>query len=151
MDIIRLSLQKPVSVTVAVILTVMFGIIGLRNLPVQLTPDVESPQITVNTVWAGATPYEIESEIIEKQEEALKGLQGLTKMESASYNNFGEITLTFDIGTDLDDALLRVSNKMNEVSRYPENAEKPVIEAAGAESSPGYGRTLRWCRSGNSQ
>lgn len=136
MDIVKYSLNKPVTVTVAVILVVTFGLIGLGKLPVQLTPDVETPQITVQTSWGGATPYEIEKDIIEKQEEALKGLQGLTKMESASYNNFGEITLSFVLGTNLDDALLRVSNKMNEVSGYPDAAKKPVIEAAGANSSP---------------
>ncbi len=136
MDIVEYALKKPVSVAVAVILVVTFGLIGLNKLPVQLTPDVETPQITVQTDWSGATPYEIEKDIIERQEEALKGLQGLTKMESSSYNNFGEITLSFELGTNLDDALLRVSNKMNEVSGYPDNAERPVIEAAGANSSP---------------
>ncbi|MBU0731172.1 MAG: efflux RND transporter permease subunit [Proteobacteria bacterium] len=136
MDIIKYSIGKPVTVAVAVILIVMFGILGLNKLPVQLTPDVETPQITVSTVWGGATPYEIEKEIIEKQEEVLKGLQGLTEMESSSFNNYGSVTLSFGLGTDLDDALLRVSNKMNEVSNYPDNANKPVIEAAGAQSSP---------------
>ncbi len=136
MNIVEYALKKPVSIAVAVILVVTFGLIGLNQLPVQLTPDVETPQITVQTTWGGATPYEIEKDIIEKQEEALKGLQGLTKMESASYNNFGEITLSFTLDTNLDDALLRVSNKMNEVSGYPDSADKPVIEAAGANSSP---------------
>lgn len=136
MDIIKSSIGKPVSVTVAVIMVVMFGIIGLNKLPVQLTPDVETPQITVSTNWAGATPYEIEKEIIEQQEEALKGLQNLTKMESSSYNSYGEITLSFELETDIDDALLRVSNKLNEVPSYPDNSDKPVIEAAGAQSSP---------------
>ncbi len=124
MDIVRYALNKPVTVIVAVILVVTFGLIGLNKLPVQLTPDVETPQITVSTIWGGATPYEIEKEIIEKQEETLKGLQGLTKMESASYNSLGEITLSFALGTDLDDALLRVSNKLNEVSDYPDNVNR---------------------------
>jgi len=136
MNIVEYGLRKPVTVAVAVILVLVFGLIGLSKLPVQLTPDVETPQITVQTTWNGATPYEIEKDIIEKQEEALKGLQGLTKMESASYNNFGEVTLSFGLDTDLDEALLRVSNKMNEVTGYPDNADKPVIEAAGANSSP---------------
>ena len=136
MDIVKYSLQKPVSVAVAVILLVTFGLIGLNQLPVQLTPDVETPKITVQTSWGGATPFEIEKEIIEKQEEALKGLQGLTKMESASYNSFGEVTLSFALETEVSDALLRVSNKLNEVSDYPDNADQPVIEAAGANSSP---------------
>ncbi|MGI9536416.1 MAG: efflux RND transporter permease subunit, partial [Desulfocapsaceae bacterium] len=143
MDIVRYGLNKPVSVIVAVILLITFGIIGLNSLPVQLTPDVEKPQISVQTTWGGATPYEIEKDIIEKQEEVLKGLNGLTKMESSSYNNFGEITLTFSLGTDLDDALLRVSNKLNEVSDYPENAKRPRIDASGASSSPVIWSALR--------
>ena len=136
MDIVEYSLKKPVSVAVAVILLVTFGLIGLNQLPIQLTPDVETPKITVQTTWGGATPFEIEKEIIEKQEEALKGLQGLTKMESSSYNSFGEVTLSFALETEVPDALLRVSNKLNEVANYPDNADKPVIEAAGANSSP---------------
>ena len=136
MDIVRYGLNKPVSIIVAVILVITFGLIGLNALPVQLTPDVEKPQITVQTTWGGATPYEIEKEIIEKQEEVLKGLKGLTKMESSSYNNFGQVTLTFILGTNLDDALLRVSNKINEVSDYPDNVKRPKIDASGANSSP---------------
>jgi len=136
MDIVGHSIRNPVSVTVGVILVVLFGLIGLNRLPVQLTPDVETPQITVSTTWTGATPYEIEKEVIDNQEEALKGLQGLTKMESASYNGYGEITLSFTLETDLDDALLRVSNKLNEVTDYPDTADRPKIEAAGAQSSP---------------
>lgn len=136
MDIIQYGLKKPVSVAVGVILVVTFGLIGLGALPIQLTPDVETPKITVKTTWGGATPFEVEKEIIEKQEESLKGLQGLTKLESSSYNSFGEVTLSFELDTVVEDALLRVSNKLNEVSNYPENADKPVIEAAGANNSP---------------
>ena len=136
MDLIRYAIHKPITAAVVVILVVMFGLIGLTSLPLQLTPDVEEPKITVRTVWSGATPYEIEQEIVEKQEEALKGVQNLVKLESASYNSLGEITLTFKVGTDLNTALLRVSNKLNEVSDYPANAERPAIDAAGAQSNP---------------
>lgn len=136
MDVIRYAIEKPISVAVAVILVVLFGTIGLMGLPKQLTPDVQTPEITVRTTWAGATPTEVEQEIIEKQEEVLKGLENLESMESASYNNYGEISLTFPVGTDLDAALLRVSNKMNEVGNYPDNVDNPSIEAAGAQSNP---------------
>lgn len=136
MDSIRYAIEKPITVAVAVILILLFGLIGLSKLPKQLTPDVEKPKISVRTLWPGATPYEVEQEVIEKQEESLKGLQGLEKMESASYNNYGEITLTFPVGSDLDAALLRVSNKMNEVGSYPDNVQNPSIEASGAQSNP---------------
>lgn len=136
MDLIRLSIEKPVTVIVGVILIVLFGTIGLMRMPYQLTPDVTEPEITVTTVWPGATPYEVEREITEEQEEALKGVPGLIDMESSSFNSMGSITLRFKIGTHVDDALLRVSNKLNEVASYPENVEKPVINATGAATSP---------------
>lgn len=143
MDLIRASISKPVSVSVGVILVLLFGFIGIVKLPVQLTPDVENPQITVETVWPGATPDEIEKDIVEKQEDTLKSVRGLTMMESSSYNGYAEITLTFSVGTDLDNALLRVSNKLQEVSDYPDNAERPIINASGAQASPIIWMTLK--------
>jgi HAE1 family hydrophobic/amphiphilic exporter-1 len=136
MDFIRFAIHKPVSICVGVILVVMFGVLGFTGLPVQLTPDVETPQITVTTTWPGASPYEVEKDIIEEQESALKGVQRLTLMEGSSFNSMGIITLTFEVGTDLNAALLNVANKLDEVPSYPENVNRPLIEASGAESSP---------------
>jgi HAE1 family hydrophobic/amphiphilic exporter-1 len=136
MDIVRFSIEKPVTVIVGVILVVLFGVIGLLSMPYQLSPTVTEPEITVTTTWPGATPYEIEREIIEEQERVLKGIPGVIEMESSSFNNQGTITLRFKIGTDVDDALLRVSNKLDEVLSYPENVEKPVINATGTATSP---------------
>ena len=136
MNIVRFSIEKPVTVIVGIILVVLFGLIGLMSLPYQLSPTVIEPDITVTTRWPGATPYEVEREIIEEQEEVLKGIPGLKEMESSSFNSQGDITLKFNIGTNVDNALLRVSNKLNEVASYPENVEKPVITATGAATSP---------------
>jgi HAE1 family hydrophobic/amphiphilic exporter-1 len=136
MDLIRQSIEQPVSVVVGVILLVVFGLISLSRMPYQLSPSVIEPEITVTTVWTGATPYEVEREIIEEQEKALKGIPGLSEMESSSYDSSGVITLRFKVGMDVDNALLRVSNKLNEVRTYPENAERPVINATGAATSP---------------
>ncbi len=136
MDIVQFSIKKPVTIIVGIILVVLFGLIGLFKMPYQLSPDVTAPEISVTTIWAGATPYEIEREIIEEQEKVLKGIPGLIEMESSSLNSLGTVTLRFKIGTDVDDALLRVSNKLNEVRSYPENVDKPVLNATGAATSP---------------
>ena len=136
MNIIRFSIEKPVSVIVGIILVVLFGWIGLQRMPYQLSPSVIEAEITVTTTWPGATPYEIEREIIEEQEKVLKGIPDLVEMESASFNNQGTVTLKFSIGTDVNNALLRVSNKLDEVAEYPENVEKPIISATGAATSP---------------
>ncbi len=136
MSPVELCLKRPVSVMVGVIMVLMFGILGLTSLPIQLTPDVSLPELTIRTNWPGATAYEIEREIIEPQEEVLKGLRYLTKMESESVNNQGRIILTFSLDAKLEDIMLRTSNKLNEVSKYPENIEKPIITASGANTSP---------------
>ncbi|MCA9430483.1 MAG: efflux RND transporter permease subunit, partial [Candidatus Omnitrophica bacterium] len=136
MDIIRFSIKNPVTVIVGVLILLMFGLISLRKLPIQLAPSVEEPVIAVETTWPGATPYEIERDIIEEQEKVLKGIPGLYEMESSSLNGIGTVTLRFKIGTDIDNALLRVSNKLDEVPSYPENVDKPILNAAGAESPP---------------
>lgn len=136
MDVIGYSIKKPVSILVGVILVLMFGWISLQNLPYQLTPTVIEPELSVETVWPGATPYEIESDIIEEQEEALKSTPGLISYESTSSDNRGKITLTFQVGTDINQAKLDVSNKLNEVSSYPANVERPVISSSGDDSSP---------------
>lgn len=136
MDLIRFSINKPVTILVGIILLVLFGAISLTRLPYQLSPSVVEPEITVTTIWRGATPYEVERDVIDEQEKTLKGIPGLIEMESTSANGQGTITLRFGLGTDLDNALLRVSNKVNEVSSYPAQVEKPVISATGAATSP---------------
>ena len=136
MDIVSFSIKKPVTILVGIILVVLFGVISLQTLPYQLSPTVVEPVITVTTTWRGATPYEMEREVIEEQEKTLKGIPGLTEMESEAFNGQSSISLTFKLGTNVDDALLRVSNKLNEVPSYPEGVDKPIINATGAATSP---------------
>jgi len=133
---VKFSLSRPVVVSVGVILILIFGFISLDRLPRQLTPNVIQPEISVNTVWPGASPTEIERDIIQEQELVLKNTPNLEKYESKSNDNKGSLTLTFKLGTNIDKALLEVSNKLNEVDTYPENVQKPVIKATGESASP---------------
>ncbi len=127
MNLIQACIRYPVSTSVGVIFLALFGLIALFNLPVQLTPDVVKPEITVTTEWPGASPLEIEQDVINEQEEELKSLPGLVKMESESHDGYGEITLRFQVGTDKDAARLKASNRLDQVESYPANAKKPVI------------------------
>jgi len=132
MDLIKFSIKNPVTIIVSVLIVVMFGMLSLDKLPYQLTPSVTKPEIKITTSWPGATPKEIEREIIEEQEDAIKSLNNLIEYESSSKDNYGEISLTFKLGTDLRAALQDVSNKLNEVSDYPDNVNEPIIETATA-------------------
>ena len=133
--VIDSAIRFPVATAVGVMLLVLFGFIGLTRLPVQLIPEVQEPEISVQTIWPGASPHEIEREIIDEQEEQLKTLEGLTKMESASQESVGSITLTFPVGIDLDAALLRVSNLLQQVPSYPPDVEKPVLRTSNPNAN----------------
>lgn len=127
MNLTRLSLSNPVAVIVAAILVFLFGTISLFELPIQMIPSIERPSIQINTGWRAAAPEEIESEIIEPQEDALRGLSGLQKMESSARNGQGSITLTFNIDVNLQDVQLEVMNRLTRVPNYPPDANEPTV------------------------
>ena len=127
MPIIRFAVENPVKVAVGVILAALFGMLALLQTPVQLTPDVAEPEIAVSTRWPGASAAEVEREIIDEQEEQLKSVEGLSEFESESRDSQATITLKFPVGFDLADARMRVSDKLNQVPEYPEDAREPTI------------------------
>lgn len=139
MNPVKLSLSNPVAVLVAVLLVVLFGAISLSRLPVQLTPELEKPEITITTSWRAAAPEEVEAEIVEPQEKVLRGVPGSTRIVSRARRGQGEITLEFALGINLQRALLEVLNRLNQVPRYPDDADEPVISSVGGDS-----RAIAW-------
>jgi HAE1 family hydrophobic/amphiphilic exporter-1 len=130
MNLVHAAIRYPVSTAVGVLLVVLFGIVALVKLPVQLAPDVEKHEVTVDTRWPGGSPREVEREIIDEQEEQLKGVEGLEKMFSESSYGQGRVILRFPTGTNTDTALLQVSNRLNQVREYPLEVDEPVISSA---------------------
>ncbi len=122
--------RNPVKVIVGVILVALFGGIALYRMPMQLTPDVEIPTITVETRWPGASPQEVEKEIVQEQEEQLQSVEGLQKLTSESMDSMGRIILEFAVDADMNKALLMVSTRLQQVPEYPEDADQPVISTS---------------------
>lgn len=136
MSLVETFVRNPVKVTVAVMLVAMFGIISLFSMPMQLTPEVQTPTLTVTTRWPGGSPQEVEQEIIREQEEKLKSVEGITKLSSTSADSTGTITLEFAVGTNMEEALLKVNSRLQQVSAYPENADQPVISTSNSSNTP---------------
>jgi len=128
-------IDRPVTVGVGVILLLLFGLIALFKIPIQLTPEVIKPEITVETFWRGASPREIEREVTERQEEQLKAIPGLIEMTSESRESQSSIVLTFETGTNLDTSLLQVSNRLNQVKDFPKDADRPILRTVNTNSS----------------
>ncbi len=134
MNVIALAIRQPVTVAVGVILVLLAGVISLTRLPISLTPNVESTVVTVTTTWIGASPQEVEQNLVDKQEERLIGLSNLSQMTSTSAQSTGTIRLEFNTGTDKEAALREVSDKLRQVPEYPENVDEPIIEATDREN-----------------
>ena len=83
MNLTRLALSNPVAAAVAVLLVLLFGTLALIAIPVQMIPTVVIPRITIQTPWRAAAPEEVESEIIEAQEDVLRGVPAWTKWSPA--------------------------------------------------------------------
>ena len=135
MTLTRISLGNPVAVIVACILVVIFGTLSLQRLPVQMTPEIERPEISIRTPWRASAPNEVESEIIEPQEDVLRSVPGLLRMSSTASFGSGSVQLEFAIGTDMNRALIEVMNRLNQVPRYPVDANEPVISIGGRDMS----------------
>ncbi|QDU75150.1 Multidrug resistance protein MdtB [Bremerella volcania] len=133
---IQFFLNNPVKVSVGVLLMALFGIVALWRMPMALTPEVETPTISIETKWPGASPQEIEQEIVVEQEEQLKSVEGISKMTSESSDSQAKITLEFLVGTNMDEALLKVNSRLAQVPDYPEDADQPVITTANSSDRP---------------
>ncbi len=140
MRLVETFIQNPVKVAVCVILLVLFGLLTITppsimpspiRVPVQLTPNLDEPVVSVTTTWEGASPEEVEREIVDPQEEVLKGVSNLRKMTSTSDQGSGSITLEFEVGTNQDVAKQDVSDALRRVKyQIPLNEfDNPTVES----------------------
>jgi HAE1 family hydrophobic/amphiphilic exporter-1 len=136
MQMLEAIVRNPVKVSVGVLLAAMFGGICLATMPKQLTPEVQNAVLTVTTRWPGASPQEVEREIVQEQEEQLQSTTGLIKMTSECMDSEARITLEFVVGTVIEDAMLRVNTLLQQVREYPIDAQEPMIAANDVSDRP---------------
>lgn len=135
MDITRQALRNASAVGTIVGIIVFLGLISLTKLPVQLFPDIERPQIGIQTSWRSASPQEIESEIIEPQEEVLQGIPGLESMSAFANPGNASINLEFGLETDMQKTLIEVISRMNRIPPLPRDAMSPRIMLGGGRGA----------------
>lgn len=126
-QLVTAFINNPVKVAVGVLLLVLFGSIAVFQMPVELTPNVEQKWLSVNTIWPGAGPEEIEHEIVYQQERQLKAVPGVRYIVSSSSNSQARVSMGFNVDTDMNEALVKVNSRLQQISRYPETALEPTI------------------------
>ncbi len=129
------GLKSPAAIAVGVAVTLLFGLFALYSLPIQLFPDIDRPQIGIETDWRSETPREVESQLVEPEEEVLQGIPGLQEMDGFANQGSGYIQLTFALGTDMKNTLVDIVGRLNRLPPLPLDAQKPIIQLASTQDA----------------
>ncbi len=137
MSLPSISLRRPVMAIVLNIIIVVFGVIGFKFLGVRDYPSIDPPIISVRTSYAGANPDVIESQVTEPLEKQINGIAGIKSISSSSSQGSSNITVEFDLSTDLEAAANDVRDKVSQAVRnLPQDIDAPpVVTKADANSS----------------
>ena len=114
----------------------LFGVVAIFKVPVQMIPDLDPRIINVETRWPGATPQDIEKEIVIEQEDYLRTIPGLGSITSTIRTGRTDIELEFPHGVDINEMLIRVNNALSQVPSYPENVDEPKLTSGSFSSQP---------------
>jgi HAE1 family hydrophobic/amphiphilic exporter-1 len=136
MKLIEFAVRRPVAVVAGVLIVLLLGWVALNAIPIQLTPDVRKPVIIVQTDWRGGSPVEVEREVVSRQEDALKGLEGLERMESRSRRGSAQIVMTFAPSASRDQSVLLINNRLSQITGMPDEADEPRIITRDTDDNP---------------
>ncbi len=142
MNLTRQCLNNPAAVAVTLAMIVVMGVISIRQLPVKLLPNIDRPLLSVNANWRGASPREVESEVIEPIERELQGLPNLRSISSSARRGGAGIRLEYSIGTDMDKAFNEVNARLQRVTGLPAEVDPPRLSKGGGRGGGGDAERL---------
>ena len=124
----KFSVKKPFTVLVAVIMVLMLGFVSISNMQTNLLPDVNTPYLMVVTVYPGASPERVESEVSDVMQNALGTVAGVEKVTATSAENYSLLLMQFSDDTDMNSAMVKVSNKVDQTTAsLPSSCLTPSI------------------------
>ena len=129
MFISDISIKRPIMMSMALIVLVLFGAIAYFGMNLELIPPIDFPMVTVQTIYGGAGPQEIETQISKKIEDATASIAGIDYMQSYSMENVSIVMIAFEMNKDVYLALQEVKDKVDGiVNDLPDEADPPVIQ-----------------------
>ena len=132
-----IAVRRPVLAAVASLLLLVFGLAALRTIPVRELPDVDNAVVSIDTIYLGAAPEVIDTDITEPIEGAVAAINGLRSISSESRQGRSRITLEFETGRDIEQAANDVRDAVGRVSsRLPEEAQDPRVIKSDADADP---------------
>src|SRR6218665_1172532 len=137
MTLTELSIKRPSFIIVIFTILVGGGLLSYSTLSYELLPDFTPPMLTVQTVYPGASPATIESQVSKPLEDELSSLEDIVEVTSFSLDNASLVMLEFSHSADVDEALENAQRKINQIkSKLPDDADDPVIGKIDPNAAP---------------
>ena len=135
-NLIKFAIKQPIAVAAMVFLIIAFGFVSLQKIPIQMTPDIDKPVLQVRVSWPGASPKDVEREVVTRVELAVSSLTGVETVESDSRFGSARVTLTYSVGQDMDIALVQLLSKVSSIDGLPFDAKRPTVRTSNSDDSP---------------
>jgi len=130
-------IKRPVFASVCSLLIILVGIVGYTRLPVQEYPSIDPPVVSITTIYPGASPQVVETEITEILEAEVNGVEGIKTLTSESRESVSSITVQFELGRNLESAAQDVRDRVARVTgNLPDDSETPIVSKQSGDSSP---------------
>lgn len=126
-NLVHFFIKRPIWTNAFIVVTIMFGLFTLSKLNSSFFPELDPKTITIQVMYPGASPLEMEEGITIKIEQAIKGLKDIEHINSTSGENVATITINAFQDADMDELLSDVENAVNSINSFPQGAEKPII------------------------
>lgn len=121
--------KRPVTTIMFVLFFIILGLVSFFNLNIEQSPRIEFPLVAINVVYPGASPLEIETQVIKKIEDSVVEISEIKKVESRSFENFGYILVEFYLSADVNNKLIEVKDKVEVVlNDLPEDIDRPIVQ-----------------------
>jgi hydrophobe/amphiphile efflux-1 (HAE1) family protein len=136
-NITDICLRRPVFAWMLMFGTILFGIISILRIGVSQFPDVNNPTVSVSVSWAGASPEDVETGIVNPIEDVLSQVNGVLEITSQSRHNAARVTATFDIDRNIDLAVQDVQAKIAQIQRrLPTGVDPPTVSKSNPDDTP---------------
>lgn len=133
----KISVKKPYTVLVGVVLIIVLGVMSLRNMSTDLLPDMELPYAIVMTTYPGASPEEVESTVTKPVEQAMAGISNMKKVSSISNSNVSIVILQFNDGADMNTATIDMRESLDNISAsWSDSIGSPTIMKINPDMMP---------------
>ncbi|WP_111642295.1 efflux RND transporter permease subunit [Marinimicrobium alkaliphilum] len=137
MTLPEFSIRRHVMALMMSLVLVLFGIIGYNDIGNDRVPNVDFPIISVNTALPGADPSTVESSVTQFIERAVNTVPGIDNINSTSSPSTSVVSITFELGRDIDTAFAEVQTRVSEeIANLPDDAEAPIVEKVEADARP---------------